>query len=263
MKNFSLVLSGGAVKGFAHIGVIKVLEEYNLKPNLIVGTSMGAIVGGLYAIGKSSKQMEELALSMTKGKIQDMDPLMFFKDSMMIGNKVKLLLKDIFRGAKADKTNIPFIAISASLETGKEYRLNKGYLYKNVLASSAVPAFFPSVSINGILMSDGGAINNLPEDVANDMHPKTPILSVDVLADYQNQIDNSKFKIMSRVLNMVSLLQTTVKIYKKNYADIRLEIPLPNIGLLDFTEENIKLAISRGEEYMRKHIDELLKLVKN
>ncbi len=263
MKKFSLVLSGGSAKGFAHIGVIKVLEEYNLKPSLIVGTSMGAIVGALYALGYTSKQMEDMAVKMTRKKIQDLDIMMLFKESILQGKKVKKVLYEIFKETQAEDTKIPFIAIASSLETGKEYRLNSGKLYKNVLASMAVPAVFPAVKINGINMCDGGVVNNLPEDVAYKEHPRTPILSIDVLADYHSQIVSLKIKMLSRVLNTISLLQTNVTALKKNCSTVRISIPQKDIKLTDYDKESALKAIAYGEKFMRKNINKFIELLKD
>ncbi len=262
MKNFSLVLSGGSVKGFAHIGVIKVLEEYNLKPSLIVGTSMGAIVGAMYALGFTSTQMEEIALKMTRKKIQDLEVMMLFKESILQGKKVKKILYEIFKETEAEDTKIPFIAVASSLDTGKEYWLNSGKLYNNVLASMAVPAIFPAVKINGINMCDGGVSNNLPEDVAYEKYPKNPILSIDVLADYRSQIVSLRIKMLAKVLNAISLLQTNMTALKKNYSTVRIEIPQKDLKLTDFNKDFALKSIKKGERYMRKNIDKFIETLK-
>ncbi len=146
MKKLALVLGGGAAKGFAHIGVLKVLAEHNIKPDLIVGTSMGAVVGGAYAKGIDIKTLEEMSTTFSMRKIKDVSlKSMLKKGCLMRGVKLKKYVKNLLGDTLHEELKIPFVAVATELATGKQYNLNAGPVWQNVLASSAMPAVFPSI----------------------------------------------------------------------------------------------------------------------
>ena len=196
-----LVLSGGGARGIAHVGVLKVLEELQVPIDAIAGTSMGALVGGLYASGLSANQIEALVNSLdwqaafrdrpsrtTLGFRRKQDDRNFLvRYSLGVGKEgVELptgLIQgqnqtQILRGATlpvADITNfdqlpIPFRAIATDLESGKEVVMDSGDLVTAMRASMSAPGVFTPVELNGRLLVDGGLVNNLPTDIARQMH---------------------------------------------------------------------------------------------
>lgn len=186
-----LALSGGGAKGFAHIGVLKVLEEAGIQVDVISGTSMGAVVGGLYAIGYTPTMLEDIALnndweelfdsqaprqfqSFFQKRYQDRTLLNFpFKEGevklpqgLVQGRKIAMLLYrlTIPYHSQSDFTKlpIPFAAVGTDLATGKGVHLNRGYLPEAIRASIAIPSVFEPVKIDSTHFVDGGIARNIP-----------------------------------------------------------------------------------------------------
>ncbi len=260
MKKFALVLSGGAAKGYAHIGVIKALEKHGLKPDLIVGTSMGALVGGLYATGKSVQELEELALKIKGiGYFSLFSTL--FKGNLLNINKVKKLLKSNLGEITHDDCKIKFVSVSTELNTGKEKHFSSGKVYDSVMASISIPGVFPSITIDGNTYCDGGALNNLPEDVARELLPEAVIVSVDVIGDYAKQYEKGHIKMMDTLLNATTLMTSNVVKNKPVFADLRMVISQPSISQADFSNKAATKSIKKGEIIAENHIEEILNLL--
>ncbi len=191
-----LVLSGGAAKGTAHIGVLKYLEEQRIPVDFIVGTSMGAIVGALYAAGVSPAEMEAtidsidwsdvfrttpsyIDLNQRRRQTQDLfgrvevgidtDGLKL-PPGLIAGHKLSFLLQSLLihvaTVTEFDNLSIPFRAVAADLSTGSDVVMARGNLVDAIRASMSVPGFFSPVSIDGQTLIDGGILNNFPVDVA-------------------------------------------------------------------------------------------------
>ena len=187
-----LVLSGGGAKGFAHIGVLKEIEKAGIKIDYIAGTSMGAVVGGLYAVGYSAAQIDSIFVATNfQELVQDYIPrtsksfyekrndelyaltLPFnkFKVSVPIAlskgmynyNLITKLTQNVRNITDFSKLPIPFLCIASNIETGEQVVLNKGFLPEALLASSAFPSLFSPVNINGKMLVDGGVTNNYPD----------------------------------------------------------------------------------------------------
>lgn len=260
MKQFALVLGGGAAKGYAHIGVIKTLEKYNIKPDLIVGTSMGALVGGMYASGKTVDEMIDLSKKITSiGSFDIISAL--FKDSLLNVNKIKKLLENCLGDKTIEECDIPFMAMATELNTGKEKAFSSGLLREAIMASISIPVAFPKVKIGDNYYCDGGLLNNLPEDVARENMPKAIILSIDVIGDYTKQIENLKMKTIEIALNSATLVNCSIVKNKAQFADLRIEMSMPDISQMDLRKETVKKAIQYGEIETERHIDEILKLL--
>jgi len=263
MKKFALVLGGGAAKGFAHIGVIKVLEEYGIKPNLIVGTSMGAIVGSAYASGLTFEDMEEFAKKLSNNKVIDFNIYTTLKKGYVLnGKKLEKLIKELLGNIKHDDLKIPFIAVATELSTGDQVNLNKGLVWKNVLASSAIPAVFPSIEIDGKILSDGGLKDNLPANIARQLEPDAIILSVDVIGDYKKQVEKEGMKIVNQILNMGTLLMTQNIEEQINISNVYVKVTQPEINQMNFANDSILESITNGEKAMKRNISKLINLLK-
>ena len=260
MKKLALVLGGGAAKGFAHIGVLKVLEKYNIKPDLIVGTSMGALVGGLYVCGKTPNDLENLAMKVNRiGKFSLINIL--FKDSMLNINKIKRLIVSEIGETTHEQTKIKFVSVATELNTGKEVHFSTGKIIDGVMASISIPGAFPRVKIGNNLYCDGGVVNNLPEDVAKKLMPDAVILSVDVLGDYEKQIEKLKMKTLESALNATTLMTTNVVKNKPKKADLRIVISQPTVSQMDFSNKTAHKSITKGVTAAKENIEQLLKML--
>jgi NTE family protein len=260
MKKLALVLGGGAAKGFAHIGVIKELEKHGIKPDLIVGTSMGALVGGMYACGKEISHMEKLVSNFNSiGNFSLMSAL--FKGNVLNINKVRKIFDKEFDGTLQEDMPIKFVCVATDMKTGEQKNFQKGLLKENIMASISIPGIFPSVKIDEDVYCDGGLVNNLAEDVAREILPDAVIVSVDVIGEYSKQVERLKFKTMENLLNAITIMTQNVVKNKPILADIRLTLSLPNVSMMNFSGELAKKTIRKGELLVKKNVKQIKELL--
>ncbi|AZC74516.1 bifunctional outer membrane translocase [Pseudomonas chlororaphis subsp. piscium] len=261
-----LVLSGGAARGLAHIGVLKALEEQGVKIDAIAGTSMGAVIGGLYASGYKIHELEKLALSIDwqqalsdappradvpfRRKQDDRDFLvkqkLSFRDDgslglplgVIQGQNLALLLESMLAHASDtrdfDKLPIPFRAVATDIASGEKVVFRKGHLPRVIRASMSIPAVFAPVEMDGRLLVDGGMTDNIPLDVARDMGVDiaivvdigTPLRSRQQLATVVDVL-NQSITLMTR-RNSEEQLATLHK------NDVLIQPPLASFGVTDF-----------------------------
>ena len=249
MKKLALVLGGGAAKGYAHIGVIKVLEQHGLKPDLIVGTSMGALVGGMYASGKDVEYMQKLVSKFNSiGNFSLISTL--FKGNVLNVGKVKKIFNQEFGDTKHEDTKIKFVCVATDMKTGKPMNFEKGSLKDNIMASISIPGVFPSAKINDRFYCDGGLVNNLAEDVARQ-----------IIGEYSKQVEHIKLKTLENLINAITIMTQNVIKNKPVLADIRIEFSLPHVSMLNFSSELGLKTIKKGETVARKRIKEIKELL--
>ena len=267
-----LVLSGGGAKGFAHIGVLKVLEQAGVKIDYIGGTSMGAVVGGLYACGYNAKQLDSIFRETNfDNLINDFIPrssknfyekkndelyafaLPFNKFKIAIPtalskgiynyNLLNRLTKNVREVNDFNKLPIAFTCIASNIENGEEVVLNKGYLAKAMLASAAFPTLFAPVEIDGKLLVDGGVTNNYPIEEVRKMGADI-IIGVDVQDDL---LDRNKLKEATKILAQIINLQSIEKMKLKiKETDIYIKPDTDKYGVISF-EDGAEI-IKSGEE---------------
>lgn len=224
-----LVLSGGGAKGFAHVAVLKVLEEAGVRVDYIGGTSMGAIIGGLYASGFSANQLDSIIKStdfnkILKGDLPRKSKSFYEKESgekyiltvpiknkklgmptaLSNGQNVLNLLTSLTQHVNNigdfNKLPIPFVCIATNLETGKQEVLRNGFLPEAILASGAFPTLLAPVEIGGKLLTDGGITNNFPVEEVKAMEADV-IIGVDIQSGLENKEDlNSAVKILNQIV---------------------------------------------------------------
>ena len=275
-----LVLAGGGAKGAAHVGVIKVLEELGVPIDYIAGTSMGAIVGGLYASGLSSKQLEKAVRSIDwndifndkparanrdfRRKLEDEGFLVRykigFKDgdfqlprSVIDGQKLNLALRSLAIRAVGihdfDKLPIPFRAIATDIETGETVILGSGSLATAMRASMAVSGVFPPVELDGRLLVDGGLADNLPMDVARQMGA-----DILIVVNFPDQLKkrkelNSVASIVLQSLDLLIMQNSRHQLKTLRPSDIYIEPAMGEIGAGSF--DRAADAIPKGEQAAR------------
>ncbi|NOZ35232.1 MAG: patatin-like phospholipase family protein [Chlorobi bacterium] len=154
-----LVLSGGGSRGIAHLGVVKALNEKGIFPDVISGSSAGAIMGSLLADGHSP---DEIFTQQTGKKFLSYTNFNFFRKGLLNFKNLRKILKDIYTVENIEDLKIPFYACASNLNEGKAEYFNSGNLLDVVTASSSVPFIFKPVEINGKTYTDGGLIDNLP-----------------------------------------------------------------------------------------------------
>jgi NTE family protein len=267
-----LVLSGGGAKGFAHIGVLKVLEEAGVKIDYIGGTSMGSVIGGLYATGYNAAQIDSIFQSTNFNElITDFIPRSsknFYEKRndelyalVLPFNKFKVgipealskgmynfnLISSVTRSVRYQRDfqqlPTPFLCIGTDIETGKQVILNKGNLAQAIIASSAFPSLFSPVQIDGKLIVDGGVTNNYPVDEVRKLGADI-IIGVDVQDDLLKRIS---LKDATKILVQINNLHTIEKM-KENIkkTDIYIKPDIRDFGVISFDKG--KEIIKKGEE---------------
>ncbi len=279
-----VVLSGGGAKGFAHIGVLKVLEDAGVKIDYIGGTSMGAVVGGLYASGYSARQIDSIFYNTNFDELlsdyipresksfyekhnDELYALTLPFDKLTIGipialsrglynyNLLNKLLHNVRYVRKFDQLPIPFVCVATNIETGEEVMLREGYLPEAILASSAFPSLFSPVEINGKLLIDGGVTNNYPVEEIRRMGADI-IIGVDVQDDLQTR---EKLSEATRILVQISNLEMIQSMKRKQLlTDIYIKPDIKNYSVISFDKG--REIIAKGEEAARESWEKFKKL---
>jgi len=161
-KTLGIGLGGGGARGLAHIGMLEVLDENGIKPDYIAGTSMGAVIAGMYAVGYSVKKMKEIAINFKNIEIIPTKYLNLLHESVLKSDFIIDAFAQLFDGKTFEDCKLPFYTIAVDLESGKEVMFNKGPLGKAILASVSIPIIFPPTFHNDMYLIDGGILENVP-----------------------------------------------------------------------------------------------------
>ena len=174
----ALVLGSGGARGYAHIGVIEVLEKNGIHPDFIVGTSAGSIAGSIYASGKTAQQLKDIALNMQVNDVREFNiGLQGFFD----GSKVENYVNEQVDQKRLEDMEIPMYVVATELKHGNKVIFNKGSTGQAVRASISIPSMFVPVNISGRDYVDGGLVSPVPVNVARDLGADI-IIAVDILA---------------------------------------------------------------------------------
>lgn len=274
----AVVLSGGGAKGAAHVGVLKVLEKYQIPVDIIIGTSVGSIVGGMYSIGYSPDEIEKTILNLKftslltnskdrnlkniEDKIEndkypftvsiDKNLKLSFPMGFLNGENIYLQLKEIFNRAENIKNfndlPIQYRAITTDLQTGKEVIIREGDLALATFKSMAIPSFLEPIEDNGKFYVDGGVVNNFPIDVALSLGADI-IIAVDISAEA------SKINEKSNLITILDKLATyngnrKVDLHKR-LADILIVPDVKDHDTIDFS--NLSSLVDKGEKAAEKY----------
>ncbi|MEA2087856.1 MAG: patatin-like phospholipase family protein [Candidatus Caldatribacteriota bacterium] len=167
---FGLALGSGSARGLAHVGVIQVLEAYHIPVDIIAGTSIGSVVGSLYAAGASIDQLGEAALSIKKSTTLFLIDPALPHSGLISGKKIEEMLNDLALEDKTfDDLKIPFAAVATDVESGAEVILNQGKVIDAVRASISIPGIFTPVKYQDYYLVDGGVVDPVPVDVVQKM----------------------------------------------------------------------------------------------
>ena len=168
-KKVGLALGGGAVRGLAHIGVLAVLEREGIPIDMIAGTSVGAIIGALYALGKDTRQIRKIALDLSKKNFTFwVDPVLP-KTGLLKGRKFEATLRSIIGNAEFGDLKIPFACVATDIWSGEEVVIESGPVWEGIRASSSIPVLFSTAKREGRHLVDGGLVNPIPVNVLKKM----------------------------------------------------------------------------------------------
>lgn len=291
-QKLGLVLSGGGAKGFAHIGVLKVLEEEQIPVSLIAGTSMGNIIGALYSIGYTPDEIEAFVKqqdwqmlltddidrrlkSRFKQDFEEKHPLelvlsrnqrrLSLPAGLVKGNNILNTFCDM-TAMYPDSLNfselpIPFACVAYDLESAEEVVIDNGYLPKAILSSMAIPGIFSPVKYNDKSFVDGGVINNFPVDVALNMGADI-VIGVDL--KQEDDKDNSAGESITTILRgIVYKLESQKHDENLKNTDVVINPDLKGITPLDFDADLVDTIIARGERAAREQLPQIKKMIQN
>lgn len=250
----AVVLGGGGSKGFAHIGVLKVLEAQKIPVNMVVGTSAGSLVGSLYASGKSAFQLQEIALKMNQDNVIDYD-WKIWSGGLIKGDKLENFINTNVNNTPIDRLKIPFYAVATNIATGEEIVFARGNTGMAVHASCAVPAIFQPLKVGGNTYVDGGLVSPVPVDVAR-RNGADIVIAVDISGGLNKTVPDG---IMESMKKSIDIMYQSIAEYQIKHADIVIRPNMKNIGSTDM--EKFNEAILEGEKAATLKIPELQKVI--
>lgn len=247
-----LALGGGAARGFAHIGVIKVLEAQGIVPDIVVGTSAGSVVGAMYAAGNNGFVLQKMALDMDEATISDWSLPFFSKSSGVLkGEALQNYVNKMVGQASIEKLKKPFGAVATDLNTGTPILFQRGNTGLAVRASSSVPGVFQPVKINERFYVDGGLVSPVPVRFAREMGADI-VIAVNISSAPEGQAASSSLEIL---LQTFTIMGQSLNQFELKNADVVIKPDLPSMKGNDFNGRN--LAILAGERAALAIIPEL------
>lgn len=277
---WALVLMGGGSRGLAHIGILNVLQKNGLTPDIIVGTSMGAVIGGLFASGISPTKLKEIANDFNLNNFIERPNLPFLKKKSQISildflmlesyksrllkrlglnreDKMEAYLRNLIGEVCIEELPMKFACNAVDLISGREIIFENGKLYKALRATMSLPILFEPTKIDGMMLLDGGVLNNAPVGIARNLDAHKVIL-VDVHKDIKEvpseEIKNT-FQLLHRMVETMVAYTTEDKI---NRADLVIRIDL-EMDALDYSD--YLRIVETGENIGNENIDKIKKLV--
>ncbi len=251
-KKVALALGGGSARGLAHIGVLKVLEREKFPIDMIVGTSMGAMIGAAYSLGVPISVMEADAYSFTLNRLLDPTiPTM----GLLAGEKLESSIRELIDNKSFADCKIQFAAVTTNIETGEEVVHQSGNLIKVIRASSSWPGIFNPVRIDGKLLVDGGIKNSVPADIARALGADY-VLAVDVgFCVKEGPIKN----IFQMILQSFQITGEELNRHQSIHADLVIKVDLGHIdqGAFDRARESVQKGMEAAEEALPRLMKDL------
>lgn len=280
-RNVALVLSSGGARGYAHIGAIQALEEHQFQITSVAGTSMGALVGGMYCAGRLDAVKERMC-SLTRREVLTLIDWSLGKNHLMKGDKVIEVLKEMVPDVRIEDLPIPFRAVAAELETQREVVFSSRSLYRALRASISIPSVLKPIRVGQYVLVDGGVANPLPLNRV----VRTPgdlLVSINVSAPASERVDQLRREALQREQTWMSSIarklipfsseevdsnyatlllsaftmmiqRNTVLAQKLSPPDIAVNIPMNRFSAFDF--DHAERIIREGYEYTKEAIQQ-------
>lgn len=242
-KKIGLALGGGAVLGAAHIGVLKALEELNINVSYLTGTSIGALIGSIYAFHGDYSAAKDVVIDLTW---RDISSLSLSKFGLFSNQKMHDFVQETIGDVTFEESDIPMAFVATNITTGKKVVLNQGKVAEAVMASSCIPGVFHPVEINDTLLVDGGIVENVPISPLQEMG-----------ADYIIAIDLNTNHTYQQPKNLIDVLLNTFHFTLSNATKLQIENAdvLIQPDLSDFSRVDVKHA----EDLIKAGYNETLK----
>ncbi|MEB6565135.1 patatin-like phospholipase family protein [Acinetobacter towneri] len=250
----ALALGGGGAKGFAHIGVIKVLESHGIKPKIVTGTSAGSFVGSLYASGKSPYQLQHIALTFKESDIRD---LTLSRQGFVAGQKLQDYVNQHVANKPIEKFPIRFAAVATRLDNGRKADFIKGNAGQAVRASCSIPNVFVPATIGGTQYVDGGLVSPIPVETAKAMGADL-VIAVDISARPTGNQPVNMWGLLDQTLNIMGQQSINQELAQAN---IVIQPKVGHIGTLDLKASN--QTILEGEKAAQLKIRAIQQAIQN
>jgi len=283
-----LVLGSGGTRGFAHIGVLKILHQNNIPIDFIAGTSVGALFGGAYAATKDIEKIEKAFLmhGWIKGAFKMLDPALSPHRGFLEGNGVEDFIYSLVKGKEFSDLKIPFSCVACDIATGKEIELSSGKITQAIRASLSIPIIFKPVHLDNHLLIDGDIVNPLPVNLAkkagcdiiiavsltDKLVSQTSWRGVRKMRNVWEKIFGDRYFWKKQRFNLLSVMARRHTILRQKITQMYLEQAdvkiTPRISLKSATwikiynsRYNMKRLIKIGEEAAEKALPEIKKLI--
>ncbi|MBN2654511.1 MAG: patatin-like phospholipase family protein [Nitrospirae bacterium] len=248
----ALVLGAGASKGFAHIGVLKVLESNNVPVHMIVGTSAGSFVGSLYAYGFNSFQLQQISFNIQRNDITDFTVP---DNGFLKGEKLEEFINKMVAKTLMENMRIPFYAVASDVLNGSEVVFAKGNTGQAVRASCAIPGVFRPVKINDRYYVDGGVVSPVAVDAAKRLGADV-VIAVDISSKPEVKTVEST---METIMQSVSIMYSRISHYQTKNADIVIRPRVGHISSSDFSMRHE--AVMEGEKAAQESMPQIKSLL--
>jgi NTE family protein len=264
-KKIGLALGGGGVKGLAHIGVLKVLERNNIKIDYISGTSIGALVGALYASRGNAAEVEEIVLNSLSGLNWKTIPQVFdpyWKYGILRGDKITRIISGWMKGYDFKNLKIPLTIIATDMKNGREVDIVDGDIVKAIRASISVPFVFAPIKYRNMLLCDGGITNPIPDDAVRRMGADF-VVAVNLETGYLGEeIGTRGLTIPRTAIRALNIMRQHLAKYCLESTDLIIEPKVREAGLIGwrkfFDRKQAKQIIKQGERATEKELKQLV-----
>ncbi|BAS31376.1 patatin family protein [Dehalococcoides mccartyi] len=235
VPKIGIALGGGAARGIIHIGVLEVLEKEGLPLDLVTGTSMGAIIGALYASGHKPQEMKEIVHNLSWKQLMPLLDLAAPRAGFLSSRKIKSYLKELIGDITFAELKKPFACVAADVKTGEEVIFNEGLVIDGVIASMSLPIIFRPVKNKNRFLVDGGIITPIPAQIVRDMGADF-VIAVNAIYrhDYIKQNRDSEPSVFDTAFQIVNIMSIHMAQENLLAADIAIEPDLSGIGPGDF-----------------------------
>ena len=241
LPKIGLALGGGAARGFAHIGVIQVLEEAGIKPDLVVGTSAGSLVAAIYASGKTGAQLQTVAETMEEAALTDWI-LPFVSRGMLRGEALARYVSGQVGGKTIESFPMPLGIVATDLHSGQGVLFMRGDTATAVRASSAVPAVFQPVKIGTREYVDGGLVSPVPVRYARQMGAEV-VIAVDISATPES---NAALGTLDILLQTFAIMSRSINTFELKEADVTVRPALAGVASADFASKRRSIEAGRA-----------------
>jgi len=248
----ALVLGAGASKGFAHIGVLKILETNKIPVHMIVGTSVGSVVGSLYAYGLNAFELQKLSFSIEQKDIVD---LTIPDNGFIKGEKLEEFVNKTLKNTPMEKLKIPFYAVATEIQNGQEAVFGRGNTGQAVRASCSIPGVFRPVKIGDRMYVEGGVVSPVPVEAAKRFGADV-VIAVDISASAERTFPGNTIETL---LQSIDIMYSKLAAIQLSQADVVIRPKVGHIGSADFSKRHE--AILEGEKAAAEALPKIIEII--